>query len=119
MIAFTQPDTGSGKICFTTPVAKAIAIDLVRGDSATAELKATQTLLIQTETKCIILDSTNQVYQHKQALNLLQLGVYQEKTAINEGVIATLTADNKRLRFQLKVGVISVSALLVVGVLIK
>jgi len=117
-IAFSQPGTGD-KICFTPPVAKAIAVDLVRGDSAKAELEATQTLLIQTEAKCALLDSSNQVYQHKNSTFLKQIGTFEEKDKVKEIIIADLTSDNKKLRFQLKVGTITVGAVLVAALLIK
>jgi len=119
LTAFSQPGTDNGKVCFTVPTAKAIAIDLVKGDSATAELQATQTLLLQTEAKCMLQDSSIRVYEQKNQTYLKQIGTYEERDVVRQGVIVDLTNDNKKLRFQLKVGVISVGAVLVAALLIK
>lgn len=117
MTAFSQPGTDSGKVCFSTPVAKAIAIDLVRGDSATAELQATQALVIKYQEKVGLQDSVIAAQSHKETNYLLQIGAYQQKDQINDQMVTILTTENKKLRTQLKVGVVSFGAILLAAVI--
>jgi hypothetical protein len=59
LTAFSQTDTNNKEKvkCFPIHVAKQIAKDLLRGDSAIAELKLTNEQLIKTEEKVVLKDS--------------------------------------------------------------
>lgn len=102
MIAFSQQDTASDRLCFTVPVAKAIAVDLVRGDSAKAELQATQILLAQTEAREASKDSTiNQQQQIIDASNIM-LGAYKHKDANYQAMTTSLSQQVSRQSTQIK-----------------
>ena len=68
---FSQIDTS--KICFPYSVAKLIAIDLVKGDSAIAELELTQDLLCQQNQKIIEQDTLIETYKQKEINYVEQL----------------------------------------------
>lgn len=100
--AFSQQDTVSDRLCFSTPVAKAIAIDLVKGDSAKAELQATQILLAQIEAREASKDSTiNEQRQVITASNIM-LGAYQHKEENYKAITTTLNQTVRKQGTQIK-----------------
>jgi hypothetical protein len=65
LTVFSQKDTTNKIKCFTIPVAKQIAKDLLSGDSAKALLKLTETQLDSTIRKTYIQDSIIGIYKQK------------------------------------------------------
>jgi hypothetical protein len=57
LTVFSQTDTTSNTKCFPIPVVKQIMKDILSGDSAKAQLKLTESQLIDTEKKVILKDS--------------------------------------------------------------
>jgi hypothetical protein len=107
LTSFSQKDTS--KICFSYSKAKQIAIDLVRGDSAIAELKITNKLVWQLNEKISTQDSTITLYIVKEQNYISQINNY-DKISIKKDEIITglekdvtkLTKKNNRLKTGLK-----------------
>ena len=107
LTSFSQKDTS--KICFSYSKAKQIAIDLVRGDSAIAELKITNKLVWQLNEKINTQDSTITLYIVKEQNYISQINNY-DKISIKKDEIITglekdvtkLTNKNNRLKSGLK-----------------
>jgi hypothetical protein len=101
--SFSQKDTS--KLCLDYNVAKQVAIDLVRGDSAIAELEQTNLLVEQLTFKTTQQDSIINVYKDKDANCLSQIDNYnkireQHNLIINglEKDIESIKKENKNLR---------------------
>ena len=101
--SFSQKDTS--KLCLDYSVAKQVAIDLVRGDSAIAELEQTNLLVNQLTFKTTQQDSIINVYKDKDANCLSQIDNYnkireQHNLIINglEKDIESIKKENKNLR---------------------
>ena len=107
LTSFSQKDTS--RICFSYSKAKQIAIDLVRGDSAIAELKITNKLVWQLNEKISTQDSTITLYIVKEQNYISQINNY-DKISIKKDEIITglekdvtkLTKKNNRLKSGLK-----------------
>ena len=107
LTSFSQKDTS--KICFSYSKAKQIAIDLVRGDSAIAELKIINKLVWQLNEKISTQDSTITLYIVKEQNYISQINNY-DKISIKKDEIITglekdvtkLTKKNNRLKTGLK-----------------
>ena len=102
-ISFSQTDTS--KLCLDYSVAKQVAIDLVRGDSAIAELEQTNILVNQLTFKTTQQDSIINVYKDKDVNCLSQINNYnkireQHNLIINglEKDIESVKKENKNLR---------------------
>jgi len=100
---FSQKDTS--KICFDYKVAKQIALDLTKGDSAKAELKVTKELVEQLNGKITEQDSVIKIYIKKDTNYLSQVKNYadiQEKQSVIitglEKDVANLTDKNNNLK---------------------
>ena len=107
LTSFSQKDTS--KICFSYSKAKQIAIDLVRGDSAIAELKITNKLVWQLNEKISTQDSTITLYIIKEQNYISQINNYDkistkkdEIISILEKDVTKLTKKNNRLKTGLK-----------------
>ncbi len=116
---FSQKDTS--KICFTYNTAKLIAVDLVKGDSAIAELKVINKMVWQLNEKINAQDSLVTLYVVKEQNYVSQIDNYDQisnkhKTITTglESDVITLTRKNNRL----KKGIKLVSGGFVVSVLI-
>jgi hypothetical protein len=103
LTSFSQKDTS--KICFSYSKAKQIAIDLVKGDSAVAELKVVNKLVWQLNEKIDTQDSIITLYAAKENNYISQIDNYnkiivKKDTIINglEKDVATLTEKNNRLK---------------------
>ena len=101
--SFSQTDTS--KLCLDYSVAKQVAIDLVRGDSAIAELEQTSILVNQLTFKTNQQDSIINVYKDKDVNCLSQINNYnkireQHNLIINglEKDIESVKKENKNLR---------------------
>ncbi len=100
---FSQKDTS--KICFDYKVAKQIALDLTKGDSAKAELKVTKDLVEKLNEKIFEQDSVIKIYFKKDSNYLSQVKDYadiQEKQAVIitglEKDVTNLTTQNNNLK---------------------
>ena len=116
MNAFSQTDTSKVKkdscsITLSCDVAKRVAVDLVRGDSARAELEATQQLVGLLNQKIDKQDSLNTTYTY-QIINLnKQVVLYQEKEFEYTNIITTLEGDNRKQKRVIKVLGVAVGVL--------
>lgn len=96
LTAFSQTDTNKTPVkCFPVPVAKQIAKDLLRGDSAIAELKLVNEQLVLTEKKVELKDSIITTMQVKEQNYLAIIDAQNQKYTIMEDY-------SKKLEFQLK-----------------
>jgi len=107
LTSFSQKDTN--KICFPYSKAKQIAIDLVRGDSALAELKLTNKLVWQLNEKISTQDSIITLYIAKEQNYTSQINNYDKIIVKKNDVITGLESDvtklsrkNNRLKSGLK-----------------
>ena len=107
LTSFSQKDTS--KICFSYSKAKQIAIDLVRGDSAIAELKITNKLIWQLNEKISTQDSTITLYIVKEQNYISQINNYDKISTKKDEIITGLEKDvtkltkkNNRLKTGLK-----------------
>ena len=105
--SFSQIDTN--RICFSYSKAKSIALDLVKGDSAIAELKIANKMIWQLNEKGNAQDSLVTLYVAKEQNYIGQISNYdqivtKQKTIITglEGDVAKLTSKNERLKKGLK-----------------
>jgi hypothetical protein len=105
--------------CFSIPVVKAIAKDLLKGDSAIAMLKLTEDQLKETEKKSALKDSVITAMSIKESNYLRIIEDDRKKYRI-------VVEDNKDLQKRLKVEkvknkftkIISGGAILVLGILL-
>tara|TARA_R110000782_G_scaffold254964_1_gene343506 strand:+ start:427 stop:855 length:429 start_codon:yes stop_codon:yes gene_type:complete len=104
---FSQKDTN--RICFEYKVAKQIAIDLVKGDSATAELSNTQNLVLNLTEKSHRQDSIIKNFEIKDYNYIIQIQNYikidKEQNIIVRGLekdVEELKESNGRLKKGLK-----------------
>ena len=107
LTSFSQKDTS--RICFSYSKAKQIAIDLVRGDSAIAELKITNKLVWQLNEKISTQDSTITLYIVKEQNYISQINNYDKISTKKDEIITGLEKDvtkltkkNNRLKTGLK-----------------
>jgi hypothetical protein len=107
LTSFSQKDTN--KICFPYSTAKKIAIDLVKGDSAIAELKIVNKLVWQLNDKIDTQDSIIKLYVVKEQNYISQIFNY-DKILVKkdeiitglEGDVTTLSRKNNRLKKGIK-----------------
>ena len=107
MTSFSQKDTN--KICLSYSTAKLIAIDLVKGDSAVAELKITNKLIWQLNEKISTQDSIVTLYIVKEQNYISQINNYDKISTKKDEIITGLEKDvtkltkkNNRLKTGLK-----------------
>lgn len=93
--SFSQ--TVTNKICFSHDKARAIAIDLTRGDSAIAELKVVNKMVWQLNEKIDAKDSTISIYVSKEKNYLKQVADYEKIITVQDTVIKGLEKDVKDL----------------------
>jgi hypothetical protein len=106
-ITFSQKDTS--KICFDYDIAKKIAVDLVKGDSAIAELDQTNQLILELNEKSIRQDSVIKDFKTKDYNYILQIDNYveigEQRSLIINGLkndVNKLQKANNRLKKGLK-----------------
>ena len=124
LTSFSQKDTS--KICFSYDKVKLIAIDLVRGDSAIAELKLTNKLVWQLNEKINTQDSIITLYIAKEQNYIGQINNYDKVIVKKNEIITGLESDvtklsqkNNRLKSGLKfLGGGFVASLLVIVTLV-
>lgn len=114
MTAFSQTATENKRICFPDSVAKKIAIDLIKGDSARAELKITQNLVKQLE----LINETHKhmitSYAKKMEVYTDQIDLYKQKESryidIQTGLEKDILKYKKRNKLlKISVGVLSIT----------
>ena len=123
--SFSQTDTS--KLFINYKVAHLIAIDLVQGDSAIAELEQTQILLDQLTTQSSEKDTVIGFYIKKEKNYLIQIQDHDKKEEKYKNIVgglesdnATLTRKNKFLKDTLKFfggGIAILAALLIIPTL--
>ena len=97
LATFSQTGTNkSNLICFPDTVAKKIAIDLVRGDSAKAELTKTKLLVTQLENKDLANQKLVGFYTEKCGNYETQINLYKQKETKYVSMVAGLESDVKR-----------------------
>jgi hypothetical protein len=89
--SFSQKDTS--KICFSYDKAKRIAIDLVKGDSAMAELKVVNKLVYQLNEKIDSQDSVIVLYTEKEKNYSSQIDNYEKISDKKDKIITLLEKD--------------------------
>ena len=92
---FSQNDIN--KICFDEPTAKKIAADLVKGDSAKAELEKTQKLVKQLNEKIVEKDSIIKDYIKKDTNYITQVKSYAEIKEKQSVLVTSLEKDKEKL----------------------
>jgi hypothetical protein len=89
--SFSQ--TVTDKICFSHDKARAIAIDLTRGDSAIAELKVVNKMVWQLNEKIDAKDSTISIYVSKEKNYIKQVADYEKIVTVQDTIIKGLEKD--------------------------
>jgi len=104
---FSQSDIN--KICFDHKTAQKIAADLVKGDSAKAELQKTQKLVKQLNEKIVEKDSIIKAFVYKDTNYITQIKKYAEiketQSLVNKGLekdIEKIATENKNLKEGIK-----------------
>jgi hypothetical protein len=95
LTSFSQKDTS--KICFSYSKAKQIAIDLVKGDSAIAELKVVNKLVWQLNEKIDTQDSIITLYVAKEQNYIAQITNYEKINIVKDKIITGLEGDVEKL----------------------
>lgn len=114
LTAFSQNVTVSKVVCFPDSIAKKIAIDLVKGDSARAELKETQKLVKHYEELNQYNQSMVSAYGKKVEMYSDQIDLYKSKETqyinIQTGLEASVKKYKKRNSFlRISVGILTVT----------
>ncbi len=92
---FSQNDIN--KICFDQTIAKKIAADLVKGDSARAELEKTKKLVFQLNEKLVEKDSVILFYVKKDTNYITQIKSYAEIKEKQSVLVNSLEKDKEKL----------------------
>jgi hypothetical protein len=100
-IVFSQTDTN--KICFPYPTAKRIAIDLVKGDSAVAELKHTHTLVAQYKRSIVERDSVINSYRTKTSTYIQEISLRDTTISLQKYMMSELKSDVEKANIQLDI----------------
>jgi len=90
-ISFSQTDTS--RICFSYSKAKSIALDLVKGDSAIAELKLANKMIWQLNEKGNAQDSLVTLYVAKEQNYIGQISNYDQIVTKQKTIITGLEGD--------------------------
>jgi hypothetical protein len=89
--SFSQKDTS--RICFSYDKAKRIAIDLVKGDSAIAELKVVNKLVWQLDEKIEAQDSLISLHIERENNYVKQINNYEKISEKKDKIITGLEKD--------------------------
>jgi hypothetical protein len=93
--SFSQTDTN--RICFSYSKAKLIALDLVKGDSAIAELKIANKMIWQLNEKIDAQDSLVTLYVAKEQNYIGQVSNYDQIVTKQKTIITGLESDVEKL----------------------
>jgi len=113
LATFSQTGTNKKVHCFPDSVAKQIAIDLVRGDSAKVELAKTNILVSQLEEKTKTSDRLVTMYVNKVSNYASQIELYRKKETEYHTIVFGLEKDVVKAKKANKYFRIAVSGLLV------
>ena len=105
------------KLTLSCEIARKVAIDLVKGDSARAELAATQHLLQVTETKVLVRDQIIDSYRIKEQNYDQQINLYKQKEEGYVEIVTGLEQDSKKLKKSIKIIGTTAGVLLVTTIL--
>lgn len=114
MTAFSQTDTTTKVKCFTIPVVKLIAKDLLSGDSAKAQLRLTEAQLLETEKKVSLKDSVINTMKLKEINYQTIINGEKEKFQIVQDYSKQLEKDLRKERAKGKFKSIVGTAMIVV-----
>ena len=117
LATFSQTGTNKKVHCFPDSVAKQIAIDLVRGDSAKVELAKTNILVNQLEEKAKTNDRLVSMYVNKVSNYASQIDLYRKKETEYHTIVFGLEKDIVRAKKANKYFRIAISGLIVTTVL--
>ena len=98
---FSQIDTN--KVCLPYQISKKIAIDLIRGDSAIAELKQTNILINQYKQSIIERDTIIELYKKKTDLYIKEISLRDTTLSLQKYMIYELKYENQKQYSQLKI----------------
>lgn len=107
MTAFSQTDTpikspnDTCKTIITCDQAKRIVVDLVKGDSAIAELKITQKLLDQVREQSAVKDADYDALNYKFQLSEKALVACMDAGKRSKALVTNLESDNAKLQTRL------------------
>jgi 6-phosphogluconate dehydrogenase len=93
---FSQTDTTNNTKCFPIPVVKQIMKDILSGDSAKAQLKLTETQLLDTEKKVVLKDSVINTLRLKETNYTTIIDSEKQKFQIMETYSKKLEWDLKK-----------------------
>lgn len=105
LIVFSQTDTSKIKEpvkCINVSIYKRIAEDLVKGDSALAELKLSTEQILKLEEKLILKDSTIILLEKKDNNNKIIMKNLDEKIIVLEKYNNTLSNELKKVKVKNK-----------------
>ena len=113
LATFSQTGTNN-TICFPDSTAKKIAIDLVRGDSAKAELTKTKILVDQLQEKITLQQRTVNVFADKVANYETQVDLFRKKEVKYNEIVTGLETDVKKFKrrntyLKISVGILTVT----------
>lgn len=97
-IAFSQSVTDTSKLVISYPVAKMIAKDLIKGDSAIALLQLKETELALVQKKVISKDSVISIYKLKESNYIQQVIGERQKIEGWQESYRLLQKENKNLK---------------------
>ena len=117
LATFSQTGTNNKVHCFPDSIAKQIAIDLIKGDSAKVELAKTNILVNQLEEKSKTNDRLVTMYVNKVSNYASQIDLYRKKETEYHTIVFGLEKDIVRVKKANKYFRIAVSGLLVTTVL--
>ncbi len=86
------------KVTIPCEIARKVAVDIVRGDSARAELAVTQDLLKVVEAKVVVKDQIIVSYVTKEQNYNQQINLHKEKENYYTQIVTGLEGDNKKLK---------------------
>ena len=117
LTAFSQTDTNKEPVkCFPIPIVKQITIDLLRGDSAKAQLKLTEQQLYKTENIVEKKDSVISIMRVKEENYNTIILAQNEKYSILENHTKRIEWELKKLKVKNKfTSILSGSAILILG----
>jgi hypothetical protein len=121
-IAFSQTDINNCKVSLPCQVAKQVASDLLRGDSALAELKETKDILELNQREITQYEDIVSMYVGKEENYKTQIDLFQQKETKYKYMVSGLEQDNKKLKLKVKIfgyGLTITSASIILGILLR
>ncbi len=117
LATFSQTGTNKKVHCFPDSIAKQIAIDLIKGDSAKVELAKTNILVSQLEEKTKTNDRLVSMYVNKVSNYASQIDLYKQKEVKYTQIVTGLEKDVKKERSKNKIIKIAAGVFAVLAVI--